>query len=79
METTADLLQRIRRRQGGICFRCGAYIESFSSQLYHRDGDRTNFNTGNLLVVCRGCYSYLAAQKRDEPVRKQQTVVSWRF
>jgi hypothetical protein len=57
--------QYIRERDGFICQTCNKDLHGSNnmSRVHHIDGDKTNQDPSNLILVCRSCHSAIHCKK----------------
>lgn len=67
----ADIKKHLLKERGRVCQRCKLSLwlnQPITIELEHIDGDRTNMNPDNLLLLCPNCHSLTSTWKRGKMV-----------
>lgn len=54
------------RRQRGKCSSCKSYLNRYSRDLDHKDGNRNNNKRSNCQVLCSNCHSKKTRMKKHK-------------
>lgn len=74
-----DIKSFIKSRDNYQCQICSTKLhKKKSAHVHHRDGDRNNNNTENLLLLCLGCHSRVHKKNRESPpIMALRSELSW--
>ena len=63
-------------RQKNKCKRCGKLLTPSITEFHHKDGNRSNWKSSNIVAICKNCHGLETNKQRVVKVQKSRRAKS---